>query len=543
MESNIKRLKEHVARSVGKSQAKTDIELSRRIYEQMLLAATPKKVPTLDIAPVTLPSSHPGGSFYDFFQPSPDHFDLAIGDIEEGGETAAMIALSLKSQLLRFAAPHQRIQQHQNGLWKEDLFTPGEIVSHLHEATFDQLDKIKRKAAIFYGKYDIKQRKLTYLDCGFARPILFSEGKLSYLEDGSDLLGTSSISASEEKTISYKPGDLFVFYSKSALESTNDEGIAFGTERLEQIIHEYGHLGAHAVAEACAQGLMLFTGSTALPKDVTFILIKVTQEPLPQVDIPTTAKFHTDISQLAAMRDFVYRVCLNSPGNSERLSQQMQLAINEIFCNIVKHGLASDAYGDIVIQASLGNEGITFDIADQGPSYDPELINEPSLAGDREDGYGWYLIKKIVDQITYSHKRHSHGWNHLILYKTYETKESLMEISHTTIENILVIKPEYNTLDAKEVPDFKAHFQRIVYDENHSGTKSVVLDMSNLDFIDSSGLGSLLSVLRSLRDKGGQLKLAGMKKPVFTIFELVSMNKAFETYDTVDLAVKSFNKG
>lgn len=116
-----------------------------------------------------------------------------------------------------------------------------------------------------------------------------------------------------------------------------------------------------------------------------------------------------------------------------------------------------------------------------------------------------------------------------------------MEISHRIVDEVLVVKPEFITLDAKEVPQFKETIHDIIDNKNPSGTLNVVLDMEKLDFIDSSGLGSFLSLMRHLRENGGQLKLANMKKQVHTIFELVSMNKAFEIFESVDAAVKSFS--
>lgn len=73
-----------------------------------------------------------------------------------------------------------------------------------------------------------------------------------------------------------------------------------------------------------------------------------------------------------------------------------------------------------------------------------------------------------------------------------------------------------------------------------SETQQVVLDLQNLQFIDSSGLGSFLSVLRTLNTQGGELKLACLNKTVRTLFELVSLHKIFEIFNSRDDAVKSF---
>ena len=67
----------------------------------------------------------------------------------------------------------------------------------------------------------------------------------------------------------------------------------------------------------------------------------------------------------------------------------------------------------------------------------------------------------------------------------------------------------------------------------------VVLDMSALKFVDSSGLGALLACLRTMNNKGGQFKLTGLTKPVRALFELVRMHRIFPIYNTLDEAIAS----
>lgn len=116
-----------------------------------------------------------------------------------------------------------------------------------------------------------------------------------------------------------------------------------------------------------------------------------------------------------------------------------------------------------------------------------------------------------------------------------------MEIDHKIEDDIMVITPKVSALDAKDVPEFKEMMLEIIQNENPSGLKKFILNLEEVDFVDSSGLGSFLSVLRHLRDHGGSLRIANMKKSVRTIFELVSMHKVFEIHDTLEAAKQSLN--
>ena len=56
----------------------------------------------------------------------------------------------------------------------------------------------------------------------------------------------------------------------------------------------------------------------------------------------------------------------------------------------------------------------------------------------------------------------------------------------------------------------------------------VVLDLEQVQFIDSTGLGAMVSSLRKLHSAGGEMKLCGVSKPVRALFELVRMHKVFD---------------
>jgi anti-sigma B factor antagonist len=87
-------------------------------------------------------------------------------------------------------------------------------------------------------------------------------------------------------------------------------------------------------------------------------------------------------------------------------------------------------------------------------------------------------------------------------------------------------------LDAGNVKEFRAAIQALA--ESHD---TLVLDMQKLTFVDSSGLGALLSCLRAMNGKRGQLLLFGMAKPVRALFELVRMHRIFSIYNSEDEAL------
>lgn len=114
-----------------------------------------------------------------------------------------------------------------------------------------------------------------------------------------------------------------------------------------------------------------------------------------------------------------------------------------------------------------------------------------------------------------------------------------MEFQQKIEGDILVFTPKFSSLDAKNSSEFK---QRIVEAVHKGHVRKVILDLEPIHFIDSSGLGSLISLLRILHSEGGNLKLTKVNKPIRNMFELVSMTKIFDIYESNSIAIHAFNE-
>ncbi len=70
--------------------------------------------------------------------------------------------------------------------------------------------------------------------------------------------------------------------------------------------------------------------------------------------------------------------------------------------------------------------------------------------------------------------------------------------------------------------------------------RNVVIDLKNVDFVDSTFLGSLVAGLKKATMKNGDLKISGLQEPVKAMFELTRLYKIFDIFNTREEAVKSF---
>lgn len=105
----------------------------------------------------------------------------------------------------------------------------------------------------------------------------------------------------------------------------------------------------------------------------------------------------------------------------------------------------------------------------------------------------------------------SHGGDRALLL------QALQSIPRTAVVSL----PGDN-LDIGNVKGFRAAIQPIA-DEHDI----LVIDMTGLQFVDSSGVGALLSCLRTLGNKKGQLMLSNLTLPVRELFELIRIHRIF----------------
>jgi len=81
--------------------------------------------------------------------------------------------------------------------------------------------------------------------------------------------------------------------------------------------------------------------------------------------------------------------------------------------------------------------------------------------------------------------------------------------------------------------------QRII-DALEAGDRKFLVDFTRTGYIDSSGLGVLVSLSKKIRDQGGDLRLAGLNEDLKTLFELTKLDTLFGISDSPDEALTGF---
>ena len=113
-----------------------------------------------------------------------------------------------------------------------------------------------------------------------------------------------------------------------------------------------------------------------------------------------------------------------------------------------------------------------------------------------------------------------------------------MQIKEKMENGIAVLALKGDLLGEPDTSNLREKIHSLVSDN----VKQVVIDLGGVSYMNSSGLGTLIASLTTMRNAGGELRLARVEGKVQNLFVMTQLVKVFDTYETVDRALGSFSK-
>ena len=110
-----------------------------------------------------------------------------------------------------------------------------------------------------------------------------------------------------------------------------------------------------------------------------------------------------------------------------------------------------------------------------------------------------------------------------------------MEIIEEKVDEVHVLKLSGH-LDATCVSQLKAAVQALIEADNIK----ILIDTADVNFVDSSGLGTLVTSLRSVTKAGGVFKITSLQENPKSLFETTRLDRVFDMHDDRDAAIASF---
>lgn len=217
-------------------------------------------------------------------------------------------------------------------------------------------------------------------------------------------------------------------------------------------------------------------------------------------------------------------------GLNEHQTWQVQLAVDEAATNIIQYAYDPDSSGAITLTWTCDATRFVVKLHDTGRGFDPEEVPAPDLLSPLEErqvgGLGIYLMTRLMDEVHF-HFDPQEG-NVLTMIKYLTTNQA----------DDTAILPLHGRLDASAAPGVNQKAQKLI----EQGVRYLIIDLSEVYFLSSSGLRILLIIRKELMTMGGELHLACMQNHVHEVFDLTGFTQVFAIHPTVEQAREALGR-
>ena len=111
-----------------------------------------------------------------------------------------------------------------------------------------------------------------------------------------------------------------------------------------------------------------------------------------------------------------------------------------------------------------------------------------------------------------------------------------LRITERDVNGVTVVDIEGRIVLGEESNAFRERVKGLLA----AGKKKIVLNLANVTYIDSSGLGTLVATFHSARSQGATLKLANLGSKFKEVLQVTKLITVFDTYDSEPAAIQSF---
>jgi anti-sigma B factor antagonist len=118
------------------------------------------------------------------------------------------------------------------------------------------------------------------------------------------------------------------------------------------------------------------------------------------------------------------------------------------------------------------------------------------------------------------------------MWKKFELETIPVQTGELTIQKVKIS----GFLDSSTFPQLQEHLDDLLRQGNHH----YLLDLANLDYISSAGLGVLMGILREVREKNGDLKIINMSEKIERVFYLLGFSRLMKVYPSEPEALDAF---
>lgn len=380
-----------------KKKIENELSIAKEIQQGML----PRRIKSLrekfqiDLDAILKPVKEVGGDLYDFFMLDNKLF-FFIGDVSGKGVPAALFMATTRS-LLR-------------AVMTNDL--SAEQTIRRINSVIDTINNQGMFVTCFFAILDTQTGRMEFCNAGHNPPVIIpADGDAQFLEvetniavgllDDYDFVGQS---------ITITPGTKIVLYTDGVVEAEDNQHKLYSDEKLIEVLNHNRKEDSKSMIKTIEQSVEKHSNGADQSDDLAILILEYKPQ---QSKIVIDFEINNKLEHTVDIERIINRMAVEL-NISESILGEIRLALEEIVVNTIMYGYEEGESDTIKIQAERDEHSLTITIRDRGRAFDPTLALEPDLDSSAIGGLGIYLVRNIMDGVTY---RRIEDMNQLIMTK------------------------------------------------------------------------------------------------------------------------------
>ena len=262
LEAEVERRTAELARSLeAQERVRSELAAARSIQISLLPHVTPS-LPNFHVAGRSLPALEVGGDFFAYHAFADGRLGVAVGDASGKGIPAALLmALALNTfETLVDTYDDQ-----------------GALLNACNLSLAPRMQQSRQNTAFLSVVLDASGSHAAVANAGLVSPLLWRDGRVSYVESFGLPLGATSHARYSQQTVALQPGDCVLLLSDGIVEAMNSAGELWGFERLEATFATHGARPPHELVDALLDAVRAFIVDAPQHDDMTLVAIQACQ--------------------------------------------------------------------------------------------------------------------------------------------------------------------------------------------------------------------------------------------------------------------------
>ena len=415
------------------SKLKSQIKKSHRINDEVLIAKQIQKSllrhdfhslqikNQLDVYADLVPVTEVGGDFYDAFMLDENNLFIAVGDVCGKGIPACMMMSQLMALIRTLMTQPANEVNVVNDL--------SAVMNMLQKSFFYGDEKQYVFATVLMATLHLKTGELRYCSAGHNPIFIMSyDGEQSrYLQTSSKPIGLRRNTSYSVLTHQLNPGDYVFLYTDGIVETDNAQHEYFSDINLAIALQGRAGLSARKMITGLWHALSTFRYRADQVDDITALAVRWCAQPLAFSQQPSiVAQKSYEMTYMSTIKEvskaqIEIKSFLQANGIADRVYSDIELSIEEVMVNIIKHAYGHQESQSIIVRVDLCAEGLYLTFSDNGPLFNPLHSSATDMLSKRRQsiagGRGLLIVKNLMDKVDYTYRDEK---NILTLYKNIE---------------------------------------------------------------------------------------------------------------------------